>query len=60
MLIKTAYSILPKKWLEETMIDYPGGTWITMEGCTEKIGTDLVIIGYKYNKNKVLTFIMTR
>ena len=42
------------------MIDYPGGTWITMEGTTEKTGTALVIIGYKYNKKKVLTFVTTR
>ena len=60
MLIKTVHSRSPKKWLENAMIDYPGGTWITMEGTTEKTGTDLVIIGYKYNKKKVLTFVMTR
>ena len=30
MLIKTSHSRPPKKWLEETMIDYPGGIWITM------------------------------
>ena len=31
-----------------------------MEGTTEKTGTALVIIGYKYNKKKVLTFVTTR
>ena len=60
MLIKPAHSRSLKKWLKETMVDYPGGTWITMEGKTEKTGTNLVIIGYKYNKKKVLTFVMTR
>lgn len=42
------------------MTGYPGGTWITMAGCTEKTGTDLVMIGYKHNKKKVLTFVATR
>ena len=60
MLIKTAHSRSPKKWLEETMIDYLGGTWITMYGCTEKTGSALVIIEYEYNKKKFLTFVMTR
>ena len=36
MLIKTAHYRSPKKCLKETMKDNPGGTWIVMEGKTEK------------------------
>ena len=42
------------------MKDMPGGTWITMEGKDEREGIDLVAIGYKYNKKKVLLFVMTK
>ena len=57
-MIKTAHSKSPKKFLEEQMASYPGGTWITMEAKVE--GIDLVCIGYKYNKKKVLTFVLTK
>jgi len=60
MMVKTAYSRSPKKFLEETMKDFPGGTWITMEGRPEKEEVNLVCVGYKYNKKKVLTFVMTK
>ena len=42
------------------MKDYPGGTWITMQGRCNKEGVDLICIGYKYNKKKVLTFVLTK
>jgi len=42
------------------MAQFPGGTWITLEGRAQKEGVDLVCIGYKYNKKKVLTFVLTR
>ena len=45
--IKTAHSRIPKKFLEETMKDFPGGTWIVMEGRAEKEDVPLVCIGYK-------------
>jgi len=60
MMVKTAYSRSPKKFLEETMKDFPGGTWITMEGKPEKEEVESVCVGYKYNKKKVLTFVMTK
>ena len=59
-VIKTAHSRSPKFWLEDKMKDMPGGTWIVLEGKPEKEGIDLICIGYKYNKKKVLTFVMTR
>ena len=60
MQVKTAHSRFPKSFLDEKMKDYPGGTWITMEGTTELEGQDLVAIGYKYNKKTVLSFVCTR
>ena len=58
--VKTAHSRSPKKYLDETMKDYPGGTWITLEGRADKEGVDLVSVGYKYNKKNVLTFVFTK
>ena len=60
MLVKTAHSRSPKKFLDETMKDFPGGTWITLEGRAQKEGIDLVCAGYKYNKKTVLTFVFTK
>ena len=60
MVIKTGHSRVPKKFLEEKMAHFPGGTWITLEGRAEQEGVDLVCIGYKYNKKKVLIFLCTR
>ena len=57
--IKTAHSRTPKKFLEETMKDFLGGTWIVMEGRAEKDDVPLVCIGYKYNL-KVLVFISSK
>ena len=48
---------LPKAWLEEQMSNFPGRTWIF--GGTDKKHADLLCIGYKYNKSKVMTFIAT-
>jgi len=59
MMVKTAHSRSPKNWLEKDMKDIPGVTWIVMEGKTSE-GVDLVCIGYKYNKKKVLTFFMKK
>ena len=46
-------------WLEEQMKDFPGGTWIVLKGRTKKL-IDLITIGYKYNKKKVLIFVLTK
>ena len=59
-IIKTAHSRTPKKFLEEKMKGFPGGTWIVMEGFAESEGVPLVCIGYKYNVKKVLVFISTK
>ena len=39
---------------------FSGGTCVTLEGRAEVKGVDLICIGYKYNKIKVLTFFLTR
>ena len=57
-IIKNGHSKSPKAYLEDKMKHFPGGTWITMEATVD--GVDLVSIGYKYNKKKVLTFVMTK
>ena len=48
--IKTNHSRSPKLYLENLMKDFPGVTWVVMEGRTKKEGVDLVCVGYKYNK----------
>ena len=58
-IIKMNHGRSPKKWLEEKMKDFPGGTWIVLEGQTKK-HADLICIGYKCNKLKVLTFVLAR
>ena len=60
MIIKTAHVQSPKKWLDETMKDIPGGTWIVLKGTTEELNHKLACIGYKYIKKTVLAFILTR
>ena len=57
MAVKTSHSHSPKKWLEDKMETYPGGTWITLQGSFN--GALLYCMGYKYNKRKVLTFVFT-
>ena len=58
--IKMVHSRTPKKFLEETMKDFLGGTWIVMEGRPEKEDVPLVCVGYTYNLNKVLVFLLTK
>ena len=48
MAVKTAHTRSPKAWLEEEMKEYPGGTWIVLEGRMESEVVDLICIGYKY------------
>ena len=58
--IKNGHSRVPRAFLEDQMKDFPGGTWIVLEGHAEKEDVDLVCIGYKYNKKKVLIFVTTK
>ena len=60
MHVKTVHRRCPKEFLEREMKDMPGGTWVVLEGRAKKEGLDLVTIGYKYNKKKVLVFLFNR
>ena len=57
--VKTATRLFPKEELENTMKNWPGGTYIVLEG-TSPNGHSLISIGYKYNKRKVLCFVATK
>ena len=58
--IKIAHSRTPKKFLEETMKDFPGGTWIVIEGRAEKEDVPLVCVGFKYHLKKVLVVLLRK
>jgi hypothetical protein len=57
--IKTAHSRFPRKFLEDSMSTWPGGTWLVLEGKGRE-NVDLLAIGYKYNSRKVLCFVTTK
>eukprot|EP00978_Attheya_sp_CCMP212_P038794 scaffold195902_cov98-Attheya_sp.AAC.1 len=57
--VKTAHSRFPRKFLEDKMKTWPGGTWLVLEGKGRE-NVDLLAIGYKYNSRKVLCFIATK
>lgn len=42
------------------MKEFPGGTWVTIEGKSEKEEVDIVAIGYKYNSKKISIFLQQR
>lgn len=54
--VKNCHSLYPQKEINALMQHWPGGTNTVFE-CTE---LGLVAVGYKYNKKKVLNFIMTK
>jgi hypothetical protein len=47
-VVKTAHSRYPKKFLEETMADWPAGSHLVLEATAD--GVPLLAVGYKYNK----------
>ena len=54
--VKNCHALFPKDGISKLMADMPGGTYVVFE--CEELG--LIAIGYKYNNNKVLHFIMTK
>ena len=60
VLVKTAHSRSQKKFLDETIKNFPCGTWITLEGRAQKEEINLVCVGYKYNKKTVLLVVLTK
>jgi hypothetical protein len=55
--VKTAHRHFPKAFIEDVLKGEPGGARIVLKG--EVGGVKLVAIGYKYNKKRVLHFIMS-
>jgi len=53
--IKTASSRYPKKFLEEKMKGWPGGSHLVLESVIE--GETLYAVGYKYSQRKCLCFL---
>ena len=48
----------PAAFIDETLTEHPSGSKIVLEKKVD--GIDLVAIGYKYNRSKVLKFIMSK
>ena len=55
--VKTSHKHFPKRYLEETMKDWPPGSHMVLE--TTVRGNNYIATGYKYNMKKVLCFIST-
>jgi hypothetical protein len=54
-IVKTGHSKYPKKFIEDTMIHWPAGSHLVLENKSK----DLLAVGYKYNKRRVLCFLAT-
>ena len=54
-IVKTAHRQYPKKYLEETMKNWPPGSNLVLRSKIH--GVNLVAVGYKYSKKKVLCFL---
>ena len=57
-VVKTNHSKYPKKWLEDTMKEWPPGSHIVLEA--RQHGVDVLACGYKYNKRKVCCFVFSK
>ena len=54
-VVKTAHRQYPKKFLEEKMKDWPPGSNLVLK--SKLHGVNLVAVGYKYSRKKVLCFL---
>ncbi len=57
--VKTGHGRIPKLFLETEMAGYCPGLWLVLEH-TSPSNVDMVCLGYKYNRTKILTFVMTK
>ena len=55
-VVKTSTSLYPKKFIEATLADCPGGCHIVLEG-THPSGQQLIAMGYRYSTKCTLCFI---
>ena len=58
-VLKTNSYGYPKAFLEMKMKYYPAGSYLVLEKCTKE-EIDLLAIGYKYNRKKIMFFISTK
>jgi hypothetical protein len=56
--VKTGHGLYPKKFIEDTLKDAPGGVWIVLEAIHE--GIPLLAIGYRYSTRTTLFFVTTK
>jgi hypothetical protein len=56
--IKTGHGLFPKKIIEDTLKDAPGGVWIVLQSTYQ--GIPLVAIGYRYSTCTTLCFVATK
>ena len=56
--IKTNHKYYPQQHIEGLLSDSPAGSKVVLTATVE--GVDLVALGYRYNRKKVLCFVMTR
>jgi hypothetical protein len=56
--VKTSHAHFPKDWLLTTLQPLPAGSRVVLTSTVN--GQDLMAVGYKYNRRKVLFFVATR
>ena len=56
--VKTAHRLFPKQYIEDLLKEEPGGTSVKLQAVVE--GVKLIALGYKYQKKRVLHFIMSQ
>ena len=57
-VVKTNSSKYPKKFIEETMQNWPAGSHINLETVVDEV--PIIATGYKYCKRKILFFVWTK
>ena len=56
--VKTGNGLFPKKFIEDTLKDAPGGVWIVLEAIHDNV--PLIAIGYSYSTRTTLLFLATK
>jgi len=56
--VKTGHGLFPKKFIEETLKEAPGGVWTVLESIHD--GIPLIAIGYRYSMRTTLFFVATK
>jgi len=57
-VLKTNHKYSPKLEVKKIMKDWPVGSHLVLEG--RKDAVDIIFVGYKYNKRKVINFMFTK